>query len=144
MHWDEARQGGLRTARPAFFCRQLMLASLLGGLLSCLAVAKELPPRAAPGPKIQFASTEYDFGRVEAGVIVKHDFVFTNIGRATLEIGDVRPGCGCTTAGTWTKKVKPGRTGIIPLEFHSGNFSGAVGKQATVICNDPEQTNVLL
>ena len=123
---------------------QLIVASILGGLLSCAAETKELRPRAAPGPKIQFASTEYDFGKVEAGVVVKHDFVFTNTGRATLEIGDVRPECGCTTAGTWTKKVKPGRTGIIPLEFNSGNFSGAVSKQATVICNDPRQTNVVL
>ena len=178
MHWDEARQGGLRTARPAFFCStrrsewrklasirrprrerehscrtsretlslltQLIVASLLGGLLSCLAEAKELQPRAAPGPKIQFSSTEYDFGKVEAGVVVKHGFVFTNIGTATLEIGDVRPGCGCTTAGTWTRRVKPGKTGIIPLEFNSGNFSGAVSKQATVICNVPGQTNVAL
>src|SRR6266487_1118430 len=154
MELNEARQGGLETARRAFLessgsqkmslVTQLIVASSLGGLLSCAAETKELLPRATLGPKIQFDSTEHDFGKVESGVVVKHDFVFTNTGKATLEIGDVRPGCGCTTAGTWTKKVKPGRTGIIPLEFNSGNFSGAVSKQATVICNDPGQTNVLL
>src|SRR5438046_2725152 len=154
MELNKARQGGLETARPAFLessgsqkmslVTQLIVAGILGALLSCAAETKELLPRATPGPKIQFDSTEHDFGKVESGVVVKHDFVFTNTGRATLEIGDVRPGCGCTTAGTWTKKVKPGRTGIIPLEFNSGNFSGAVGKQGTVICNDPKQTNVLL
>jgi hypothetical protein len=123
---------------------QLIVAIILGGHLSCVAETKELLPRAATGPKIQFASTEYDFGKVEAGVVVKHDFVFTNTGRATLEIRDVRPGCGCTAAGKWDKKVKPGKTGIIPLEFHSANFSGTVSKQATVICNDPGHSNVVL
>ena len=52
------------------------------------------------GPKIQFAEIVYDFGKVSSGEVVKHSFVFTNIGTAKLEIKDVRPGCGCTTAGT--------------------------------------------
>src|SRR5580765_5184853 len=123
---------------------QLIVAIILGGHLSCVAEPQELLPRAATGPKIQFASIEYDFGKVEAGVVVKHDFVFTNIGVATLEISDVRPGCGCTAAGKWDKKVKPGKTGIIPLEFNSANFSGTVSKQATVISNDPGHSNVVL
>ncbi len=75
---------------------------------------------------------------------MKHSFVFTNIGTATLEILDVRPGCGCTTAGTWDRKVEPGKTGSIPLEFNSSNFGGSVLKQATVTCNDPAQSNVVL
>src|SRR2546425_5861545 len=80
---------------------QLIAAGILSGLLSCHAEKKESLPRAARWPKIQFASTEFDFGKVEAGFAVKHDFLFTNIGRATLEIRDVRPGCGCTAAGKW-------------------------------------------
>src|SRR5580765_1409943 len=123
---------------------QLIVAIILGGHLSRVAEPQELLPRAATGPKIQFASTEYDFGKVEESVVVKHDFVFTNIGVATLEISDVRPGCGCTAGGKWDKKVKPGKTGIIPLEFNSANFSGTVSKQATVISNDPGHSNVVL
>ena len=76
--------------------------------------------------------------------MVKHSFVFTNIGTATLEIKDVRPGCGCTTAGTWDKQVEPGKTGSIPLQFNSANFGGTVMKQATVTCNDLSQSNVVL
>jgi len=94
--------------------------------------------------KIQFADPIYDFGKVTSGELVKHEFVFTNIGTATLEIKDVRPGCGCTTAGTWDKQIEPGKTGKIPLQFNSANFGGAVLKQATVTCNDPAQSNVVL
>src|SRR6185503_16814939 len=94
--------------------------------------------------RIEFAEMVYDFGKVKTGEVVTHSFVFTNIGSATLEINDVRPGCGCTTAGTWDKKVEPGRTGSIPLQFNSANFGGLVTKQATVTCNDPSQSNIVL
>jgi hypothetical protein len=96
------------------------------------------------GPKVQFAELVYDFGKVSVGELVTHAFVFTNIGTATLEINDVRPGCGCTTAGTWDKKVEPGKTGSIPLQFNSANFGGLVTKQATVTCNDLSQSNIVL
>src|ERR1041385_8002204 len=64
------------------------------------------------GPQIEFDSLVYDFGKTNAGTLVKHDFIFTNTGTATLQITDVRPGCGCTTAGAWDKTVEPGKTGI--------------------------------
>jgi hypothetical protein len=95
-------------------------------------------------PAIRFAETEFNFGRVQAGELVKHNFVFTNTGTATLEITAVQPGCGCTTAGTWDKRVEPGKTGLVPLQFNSANFGGDISKQATVICNDPAQGRVVL
>jgi hypothetical protein len=126
----------------------LLVAFALTSLDSCLAQTKRgtpaAPPLTYPGPKIAFGSTVYDFGKIEAGDVVTNAFVFTNIGTATIEILDVKPGCGCTTAGTWTRKVKPGKTGIIPLQFDSANFGGPVEKQATVMCNDPGQSNLVL
>src|SRR5256712_4604124 len=124
----------------------------LGSVAHSRAQADEAPPKpvataALPGgagPRIQFAEIVYDFGKVSSGELVKHTFVFTNIGTATLEIKDVRPGCGCTTAGTWDKVVEPGKPGSIPLQFNSANFGGTVMKQATVTCNDPSQSNVVL
>jgi hypothetical protein len=95
-------------------------------------------------PKIVFDSSVYNFGKVLSGELVKHTFVFTNTGDAPLEITDVRPGCGCTTAGTWDKRVEPGKTGSIPLQFNSARFSGTVNKPATVTCNDPAQGTLTL
>ena len=113
--------------------------------LASLALAGPAPAvMATDSPRIEFASTVHDFGKIKLGDVVKHSFVFTNTGKALLEISDVRPGCGCTTAGTWDKKVEPGKTGIIPLQFNSLGFSGTVTKSATVTCNDPAHTNVVL
>ncbi|MBI5386367.1 MAG: DUF1573 domain-containing protein [Verrucomicrobia bacterium] len=95
-------------------------------------------------PGIQFAETSFNFGKVGAADKPQHDFIFTNIGQSVLEITDVRPGCGCTTAGPWDRKVQPGQIGKIPLTFNPANFSGLVTKGATVICNDPAQSNVYL
>ena len=90
----------------------------------------------AVGPRIQFASTVYDFGKVMVGVQVRNVFVFTNTGDAVLEIKGVYPSCGCTTAGVWSHQVEPGMTGVIPLAFNSAHFAGPVAKSANVICND--------
>lgn len=91
------------------------------------------------GPKIQFDSTTYDFGRVVAGTQVKHDFVFTNTGDATLQITGVQPGCGCTTIGQWTHEVEPGKTGVIPINFNSTMYNGSVTKTPSISCNDKSQ-----
>jgi len=124
----------------------------LGGLASGLAQTKISPPPPAAtvarpetaGPRIEFGGTVFDFGKTNAGEVVRHDFVFTNTGTATLEIKDVRPGCGCTTAGSWDKTVEPGKTGAIPLQFNSTGFGGSVTKSAIVICNDSGKSNVVL
>ncbi|MCX6923821.1 MAG: DUF1573 domain-containing protein [Verrucomicrobia bacterium] len=106
--------------------------------------AAPVPVQPTNAPKIQFALTTYDFGKVKQGEIVKHDYIFTNTGVATLEILQVKPGCGCTTAGEWDKKVEPGQTGRIPLQFNSSGFGGTVGKSAAVICSDPAQPQITL
>ncbi|MBI3852482.1 MAG: DUF1573 domain-containing protein [Verrucomicrobia bacterium] len=95
-------------------------------------------------PKIQFASTIFDFGTSSNGNPVRADFVFTNTGNATLEIIDVKPSCGCTTAGAWDKRVEPGQTGKIPLQLNVASYGGTVIKTATVTCNDSKQPTVVL
>ena len=111
--------------------------------LSTSSTAAAIPPGTS-GARIQFAETIFDFGKVSGSEVVKHDFVFTNVGTASLEIKDVQVGCGCTTAGTWDRQVEPGQTGVIPLQFNPAGFSGTVMKPATVTCNDPGQSNVVL
>lgn len=96
------------------------------------------------GPKIQFATPIYDFGRVKGGEVVKYTYVFTNVGGAMLQMSNVQVSCGCTTAGEWTRQVEPGKTGSIPIQFNSGSYSGAVGKSITVTCNDTNQPTVVL
>src|SRR5262245_52080705 len=95
-----------------------MMALMAGALATVMTVKAQTPVPAPPPtggaatPRISFAKESFDFGKINSGDIVKHDFVFTNMGNAVLEITEVRPSCGCTTAGTWDKRVEPGKTGI--------------------------------
>jgi hypothetical protein len=102
----------------------------------------EIPVAGETGPKIQFATNAYDFGKVKAGELVKYSYIFTNTGDAVLEVSHVQPSCGCTTAGDWTHKVEPGQTGIVPVQFNSANFNGQVFKTVTVTCNDRTQPSI--
>jgi len=96
------------------------------------------------GPKIQFEKPIYDFEKVKSGELVKHTYIFTNIGDEMLIITNVQPSCGCTTAGDWTHQVEPGKTGTIPVQFNSANYGGLVVKQVTVTSNDKGQPSVTL
>jgi copper(I)-binding protein len=98
----------------------------------------------AVGPKIQFATLLYDFGRVKSGEPVKYTYIFTNTGDQVLMIKGVQPQCGCTAAGEWTREVEPGKTGQIPIQFNSSGYSTPVAKQVTVTCNVPNQPMVVL
>lgn len=98
----------------------------------------------ALGPRISFGETVHDFGKVCSGSVVKHEFVFTNVGDATLEVTDVHTSCGCTTAGEWSRQIEPGQTGRIPVQFNTGGFAGTVMKTVTVTSNDRQQPRVVL
>ncbi len=104
-------------------------------------IAKRIQKEA---PRIEFDSMILDFGKVEAGQVIQHDFIFTNTGNQTLEIRDVRPTCGCTIAGQWDKEVQPGKFGRIPVKFNSADYSSSILKTVIVLSNDPVNTNVVL
>lgn len=102
------------------------------------------PAKPGTGPQIVFDTPTYDFGKVMAGEPIRHDFWFTNRGNATLEVVSVRPGCGCTTAGDWDRRVEPGKTGKIPISLRTEKMNAPVQKTVTVTTNVPGQADVVL
>jgi hypothetical protein len=95
------------------------------------------------GPRIQFESPTYDFGRAMEGEAVKYAYVFTNTGDATLQVSDVRA-CHCLTFSNYSKQVEPGQTGVIPLSFNTSGLNGPVNRSITVVCNDKSNQNAHL
>ena len=104
----------------------------------------QAPPAASPGPRISFESPARELGRISAGQVLKLTYSFTNTGDQTLEIRAVQPSCGCTTAGTWDRRVEPGQTGAIPIQLNTPNYSGALSKTIVVTCNDPTHPSTVL
>jgi hypothetical protein len=136
----------------AFSLRPILAAIILGSMMvhsaRMTAVPLISPADVAPGgrmgPKIKFVAPIFDFGRAAAGKVIQHDFVFINAGDEPLEIKDVRPSCGCTTARAWDRNVEPGKSGIIPIQFNSSGFAGPVFKTAIVVSDDTSATNMIL
>ncbi len=120
----------------------VLLLLLLAGLVS--ARSDTAAPAKTSGPRIEFSTNAFNFGKIDVGQFVRHTFYFTNTGDQPLEIRDVRPSCGCTTAGGYDKNVDPGKSGAIPVRFNSAGFKGDVHKTIVVMCNDPAKTNINL
>jgi len=71
-------------------------------------------------------------------------FTFTNVGTELLELTSVAPSCGCMKLGEWSRKVEPGQTGTINVQYNSYAYIGHFGKSVHVECNDPIQPKMTL
>ncbi|MGE5498695.1 MAG: DUF1573 domain-containing protein, partial [Syntrophothermus sp.] len=101
--------------------------------------ADAAPQAAASKSKLVFDSYQHDFGRMEEGKVVEWKADFKNTGTGLLEIKDIRTSCGCTAAVPSGRKIEPGKTGNLRIEFDSSNKSGQLSRTITIISNDPEK-----
>lgn len=89
-------------------------------------------------------SLTHDFGDVWAGPPLKHTYKVTNEGTEPLEIRSVKPSCGCTLAGEYTKVIKPGETGEIPVSLKSDTLHDKFSKTITVTTNEKDNSTLKL
>ncbi|TXF91729.1 DUF1573 domain-containing protein [Neolewinella aurantiaca] len=93
--------------------------------------------------KLQFEETEFKFGEVKSGTVVKHDFPFTNTGSVPLLITKARSTCGCTVPSYPEAPLAPGESGIISIAFDTKNKYGHQRKPVTIIANTyPAMTTI--
>jgi hypothetical protein len=136
------------------FCATLILSAMTVASIRLAAQTTPAPPSAVPpatvsvspasGPIIQVDNTMFDFGKVAVGEKVRHSYIVTNAGNATLQITNVHPGCHCTTAGDWTHKIEPGQTGNIPVQFDSTGFNGKITRTIDVYSNAKNEPHKVL
>jgi hypothetical protein len=105
-------------------------------------VAAQKAPE-APQPAIDIVEKIKDFGTVAKGEKIHATFEVRNIGKAPLEISQVRPTCGCTVAN-FDRTIPPGGTGKVAAEVDTTGFSGPISKAVLVFSNDPATPQVNL
>jgi len=95
--------------------------------------------------RMDFENATHDFGEIEEGELVPHEFAFINRGSQPLVITDARGSCGCTVP-TWPKEaIEPGQQGVITVQFNSTNKRGSRNQKVTITANtDPAQTFIYL
>jgi|GEM_PF-773434 len=86
--------------------------------------------------RIKFDEIDFDFGSLAKGAKVSHNYWFTNEGKDTLIITQVKPTCGCTSTKKNNIVVPPGGRSSIDVIFDSGRFNGRVTKGIKIECND--------
>jgi hypothetical protein len=90
-----------------------------------------------------FEETEFDFGTIGQGDVVKHSFKFTNTGDAPLMISDIKTTCGCTTPQYTKDPVGPGESGEILVQFNSAGKAGVINKRVTIYANVQGGTDMI-
>lgn len=104
------------------------------------------PPAAAVAGKtttIKFDESSYNWGSVNEGDKMTHNFKFKNTGTNDLIISDAHGSCGCTVP-EWPKEpIKAGKTGEIKVVFDSKGKPGENTKTVTLTANT-EPANTIL
>jgi hypothetical protein len=100
----------------------------------------------APRPDlgIKFEAEVHDFGIKDEGPNLEHEFIFTNTGKQTIEILDVKSSCNCTVADNWDKIVAPGKKGQISITFRTTGYQGEITRTIDVTTNIPDQKTITL
>lgn len=96
------------------------------------------------GPKLSVPEMNFDFGDINEGQVVEHNFTIYNTGDDLLKINDIRASCGCTAALPDKKELKPGESTNINVKFNSARRRGHQRKHVYVTTNDPENKEVRL
>jgi hypothetical protein len=96
-----------------------------------------IPPIAIDtnGPVMTFETTVFDFGIVNQGTVIDHEFRFTNTGKQPLLISSTH-GSGNNTPSSYPKEpIQPGGKGTILFRLDNTGKSGIQDKTVTVTSN---------
>ena len=94
-------------------------------------------------PKIQMDEDSFDFGEMQQGESVTHDFVLKNIGDANLIISTAKGSCGCAVP-EWPKEpIAKAEEATIKVTFNSTGRSGKQNKTVTLVTNAIPNTKVI-
>lgn len=126
-----------------------------------VATASNTPAAAAPaaatpaetvpvGPltSIEYPETEFNFGEIEEGEKVMHEFKFKNTGSEPLVISKAQGSCGCTVPDWPREPIPVGEEAVIKVQYDSrgkgkakSEGGRAENKRVTITANtDPVNT----
>ncbi|MCH8902721.1 MAG: DUF1573 domain-containing protein [Bacteroidetes bacterium] len=95
------------------------------------------------GPEFDFEEEIFDFGNIQAGSKVTHEFKFTNTGGAPLIIIECTAPCGCTIPTFPKEPIIQGNGGVIKVVFDSKGRSSTFHKTITITSNASTPTKML-
>lgn len=139
----------MKTLKLSLFAAALFLSAAVNA--QEVAKKTDIKPATAPAKVevkdqkptgLTFKEDTHNFGDIEKGKPVTHEFTFKNTSKQTILITGVKASCGCTTP-TWTKTpIQPGESGNVTATYNAAN-PGPFTKTITVTANDTDQNKIL-
>lgn len=93
------------------------------------------------GPKLSVPNDNYDFGDVNEGEKVAHNFTLLNNGDDILVIERVSASCGCTAAQPAQDTLKPGESTNLEVVFNTSRRRGLQKKYVYIVSNSADEKN---
>lgn len=95
-------------------------------------------------PRIHTDAASYDFGTTWIDAELKHTFMVSNNGKASLEIQDVRSSYGCAVVSALPKVLKPGETAPLAVKLDPHALRRRYEKRVSITSNDPKHPSLTL
>ncbi len=95
-------------------------------------------------PRLRISEMSHNFGRVQQGEKVKHEFVVFNDGQKELILHQAKSNCGCIKSSFSKALVPPGESSVLSIEFDSFGKEGSIPKDVVVYANDPKQSELTI
>jgi hypothetical protein len=84
---------------------------------------------------IKWEKDTHDFGDLEKGKPVSHQFSFVNTSKETVLLTNVKASCGCTATNYTKTPIKPGEKGMVEATYNAA-APGAFNKTVTVTTSE--------
>jgi hypothetical protein len=106
--------------------------------------AEKAPPVDRSAPRVEVDSTSYQFGTMQRGTTMSHEFMFHNVGAAPLTLEVLSTSCKCTIGDVTGEPIAPGTSVGVKLEWHALVAPGPFRQTARIKTNDPRESLVTL
>lgn len=108
---------------------------MLPVIVAAVLIPGVLPQAEAAVPKAVVIESEFHFGRVVRGTVVRHEFVVENRGSAPLVI--TRIALTAPLVADRLPRIEPGKRGSIPVRLDSSAVNGPFQGELILFTNDP-------
>ncbi len=93
-----------------------------------------------PNRAVVFGETQHYFGKVGAGEVIRHTFVFRNNGDEDVAIARVESSCGCIVDDTARQVVKPRESGYVTVRLMTDGVTPPVHLDKRIVAYFDKKT----
>ena len=93
--------------------------------------------------QFKFETEVHDFGTIDEGPKIAHEFRFTNIGKEPLIITGAKASCGCTVPKWPQEPILPAQSSSIKVEYNTKGRPNSFNKAITITSNAKTKTKVI-